>query len=126
MAVSGRRPKAPALKVVGGNAGKREINTDVPAGAGELGPPPKDWTREQKALWKEVVEMAPEGVLTGSDRALVEITVRLLAQVRSVPVVESATATQFRLCLTEMGMTPSARNRLTVPKTPRNAFADLD
>lgn len=127
MAVRGRKPKPPALKVVGGNAGKRPINTDAPEGQGDIGEPPKYFrNKDARAIWDEVVAAAPEGVLTGSDRHLVELTCRLLAQARSIPVVDAPTATQLRCCLNEMGMTPSARSRLTVPKAPSNPFADLD
>jgi hypothetical protein len=59
---------------------------------------------------------------------LVEITARLLAQIRSEPDVNAAVVTQFRACLSEMGMAPSSRSRLLASGRGAgpNSFADLD
>lgn len=128
MAQKGRKPKPTHLKLVTGNAGKRQINALEPEIIGPLGDPPNGWKPGAAALWHEVVGCAPAGVLTKSDRHLVEITVRLLAQIRSDPEVKAATVTQFRACLSEMGMTPSARSRLfSAPGGgPSNPFVDFD
>lgn len=122
----GRKPTASHLKVVTGNPGKRALNKDEPEAAGDLGPPPSDWKPAQKALWWEVVNAAPSGVLTESDRFLVELAVRNLAQVRAHPEMTAAQSAEMRRCLGEMGMTPSERARLTTNKPPAgNPFADL-
>lgn len=126
MAQGGRKPKATHLKVVTGNPGKRAINRDEPEAAGDLSGPPHGWTPEQKALWWEIVNAAPSGVLTESDRFLVELAVRNLAQVRANPEMTAAQSAEMRRCLGEMGMTPSERSRLTAPKAgSANPFADL-
>ena len=128
MAQRGRKPKPTHLKVVTGNAHQHKLNDREPEVAGPLGGPPAGWTEDQRVIWSEVVDCAPAGVLTKSDRHLIEIAVRLLAQIRSSPDVVSATVTQFRACLSEMGMTPSARSRLFTGGhgNPKNPFADLD
>lgn len=129
MATGGRKPKATHLKVVTGNPGKRAINHDEPEAAGDLGAPPAGWTPDQKALWWEVVNSAPDGVLTGSDRLLVELACCNLAQVRASVKAGELTAAQsaeMRRILGEMGMTPSERARLVVAKPgSANPFADL-
>lgn len=126
MAKGGRKPTATHLKVVTGNPGKRPLNADEPEAAGELGAPPAGWTSEQKALWWEIVNAAPAGVLTESDRFLVELAVRNLAQVRASPDMTAAQSAEMRRCLGEMGMTPGERGRLTSPKKGGgNPFADL-
>ena len=110
MAVGGRKPTATHLKIVTGNPGKRALNKNEPTPAGELAGPPADWTPEQKALWWEVVNAAPAGVLTGSDCFLVEIAVRNLANLRAAgPDMTAAQSAEMRRCLGEMGMTPSER-----------------
>ncbi|MFH5927141.1 hypothetical protein [Roseomonas xinghualingensis] len=127
MAIGGRKPTATHLKVVTGNPGKRALNKDEPQAAGELGSPPPGWTADQKALWWEVVNSAPAGVLTGSDRLLVELAVRNLANVRSAGTeLTAAQSAEMRRCLGEMGMTPSERARLVAPSGKNeNPFADL-
>ena len=127
MATSGRRPKATRLKLIQGNPGKRPLNDQEPEVIEPLGDPPAGWAGGAKALWHEIVECAPNGVVTKADRHLVEIAVRLLAQIRGDAEVNAATVTQFRQCLGEMGMTPSGRARLSVVKTKEaNPFAALD
>lgn len=112
--------------MVDGNPGKRRINDAEPV-APPLGAAPSSWTPEQKILWYEIVNSAPDLVLTNADRLLVELAARLLAQVRAEPVVSPPLATQMRQCLAELGMTPSARARLVVaaPKSA-NPFGALD
>jgi hypothetical protein len=68
-------------------------------------------------MWREVVAAAPPHVLKQADRFLVELTVLLLAQAQaraSGADVSPGIATQLRQCLAEMGMSPSARSRLSV------------
>jgi hypothetical protein len=127
MAIGGRKPTATHLKVVTGNPGKRPLNKAEPAGAGDLGTPPKDWTADQKLLWWEVANSAPAGVLTGSDRLLVELAVRNLANIRAAGgEITAAQSAEMRRCLGEMGMTPSERSRLSAPGGKSdNPFADL-
>jgi hypothetical protein len=68
----------------------------------------------QKALWREIVKAAPEHVLRQADRHLVEMTVRLLELTITQSEVSGAVWTQLRQCLAELGMSPSARSRLSV------------
>lgn len=125
MARGGRKPTPTHLKIVTGNPGKRKL-LDDPDVAGDLSGPPSNWTPEQKALWWEIVNVAPDGVLTESDRFLVELAVRNLAQVRAGADLTAAQSAEMRRCLGEMGMTPSERSRLAAPtKATRNPFTDL-
>ncbi len=128
MAQRGRKPKPSHLKIISGNPGKRPLNEQEPEVIEPLGMPPAGWQAGAKALWHEMVSCAPEHVLTKADRHLMEIAVRLLAQIRSDAEVRAATVTQFRACLSEMGMTPSARTRLYTGGRggTGNPFADLD
>ena len=128
MAQRGTKPKPTHLKIITGNPGKRPINELEPEVIEPLGTPPAGWKAGAKALWHEMVGCAPEGVLTKADRHLMEIAVRLLAQIRSDAEVRAATVTQFRACLSEMGMTPSARSRLFTGghRGAANPFAEFD
>ncbi len=127
MAKPGPKPKPTHLKVITGNPGKRPLNRFEPEIIEPLGSPPAGWQAGAKALWHEMVGCAPDGVLTKADRHQIEITVRLLAQIRAEPEVTAALVSQFRACLSEMGMTPSARTRLSVASSGGgNPFANLD
>jgi len=127
MAKPGPKPKPTHLKVITGNPGKRRLNQHEPEIIEPLGSPPAGWQAGAKALWHEMVGCAPDGVLTKADRHLIEISVRLLAQIRADAEVSAAHMSQFRACLSEMGMTPSARARLSVASSGGgNPFANLD
>ena len=122
---TGRRPKPTHLKVVQGNPGKRPLNTREPQST-PLAGPPKGMSAQDKAIWCELVEAAPPGVLKESDRFMVELAARLLGQVRSSPVPSAPIVTQLRQCLSAMGMDPSARSRLVVAEPAvTNPFADI-
>ena len=112
----GRRPKPNVIKLVTGNPGRRKLKPEPKAGV--LGPPPTHLTPEQQTIWQELVASAPHGVLTAADAMLLELTVRLIEQSRE-GYCSPAIATQLRMCLSEMGMAPSARSRLSVPEPPR-------
>src|SRR4051812_5446681 len=53
---------------------RREARSDEPLPSGPLGDPPEYFSAAQKAIWHELAEQVPEGVLTIADRILVEIT----------------------------------------------------
>lgn len=122
--IGGQRPKPATLKLVTGNPGKRPVNDAEPQ-AKELGPPPNWFTPEQRLVWQELLAAAPHGVIKESDRVILELTVRLVIDVRSYPTVQAAVATQLRQCLGELGMSPSARARLSVGSGKKtNPFDD--
>ena len=123
--IAGQRPKPASLRIIQGNPGKRPINADEPQSA-PLAGPPEAWPSEHKAIWFELLQAAPAHVLKQADRFLVELTVRLLAQIRANPEVSPGLATQLRQCLAEMGLSPSARSRLAAPAPgPHNPFEGL-
>jgi phage terminase small subunit len=124
--IAGQRPKPARLRVVQGNPGKRPINAGEPQSEPLTGPP-KDMSAQHKAIWRQLVQAAPPHVLKQADRFLVELTVLLLAQARASGAdVSPGIATQLRQCLAEMGMSPSARSRLSVSEpAAANPFEGL-
>lgn len=110
------------------NVGRYGHRASEPKPVAKLGPPPKDFTPAQKKLWKEVVGQVPPGVLTGSDRIIIEIATRLLEKLRS----GRATPVEIghlRQTLATLGMTPADRSRVstTPPDSPTDdplAFLD--
>lgn len=121
----GRPPKPTHLKLIEGNPGKRRINTAEPRSAPLRGPP-RHLTPAQRTAWREIVKAAPPHVLQQADRFLIELTARLLVQVRGSPEPMVGSVAQLRQCLGELGLSPSARSRLSVaPPSAVNPFATL-
>ncbi len=87
----------------------------------ELGPPPDHFDDDRKAAWAEVADMAPEGVLTKSDRLAVEMLADLLVRYRASmkPGGEKFTSADRRdmlAVLARFGMTSADRTRVAAPK----------
>ncbi len=123
--IAGQRPKPARLRLVEGNPGHRPVNKAEPRSPALKGPP-RHLTDEQRSAWRELVRAAPEHVLQQADRFLLELAARLLVQARSTPEISAPLATQLRQCLGELGLSPSARTRLSVaPPAPANPFENL-
>jgi P27 family predicted phage terminase small subunit len=58
------------LKELHGNPGKRPLPVDEPEGVGDLWAPPAYIDEEQREQWNYVVDHAPPGLLTGTDREI--------------------------------------------------------
>ncbi|MGY6129116.1 hypothetical protein ACW9YV_27790 (plasmid) [Paraburkholderia strydomiana] len=95
---------------------------------GPIGEPPAYFTREEAAAWDEIVANAPVDVLRNSDRFILELASRLLAEQR-VNWLDFPAARLARLeaMLGKMGLSPSDRAKVGGggKKTPKNPFADL-
>lgn len=121
----GRKPLPVALKLVNGNPGKRRLNLAEPR-AGALKGPPKHLTEAERAAWRELVRAAPANVLKDSDRFVLETTARLMVRLRGEASPSNTSVTAFKALLSELGLTPSSRSRLSVaPPVPVNPFKDL-
>ena len=93
---------------------RRAVGPKSPIGIGE---PPEHLSEGEKAVWRELVANAPAGVLTGADRAVMELLVRLMARFRA----DWLTGAEFGIlkgCLTELGWTPAARSKVIAGATP--------
>jgi hypothetical protein len=82
-----------------------------PIPVGELGPPPKYLTKEEKKVWKELASIIPEGVAFTTDRWIVETAVVLMAKQRARTILCSERNLLVN-CLSKMAMTPSDRSRV--------------
>jgi hypothetical protein len=109
------RPRKPTnLHLVTGtfepsrHAGRRE-----PPVNGAIGDPPASWPQEAREIWTEVVSCIPADCAGHSDRIIVELTTRLLIQMRSKGKFNAAVAAQLRCCLATLGMTPADRSRVS-------------
>ena len=139
LVVRGRKPKPVEIKLVEGNAGKRALPEEaaLAKAAGEPEPPP-DFRGEHLEEWARVVaDLRAMGVLGRENGAVIEIYVRQLLRMREaeahvaqwgvivpaprtgVPMhnpylsVANAAAKETHRLAAELGLTPSARGRVT-------------
>lgn len=138
----GRPPKPTHMKILEGNPGKRPINKSEPKPKATIPPCPRHLSKEAKAEWRRISkELATLGLLTAIDRAalggycaayarwaqaeeamqaedfkMVEVTDKGYSHVNAWFIVANNSLKQMRAFLTEFGMTPSARSRVTVPE----------
>src|SRR3712207_4778151 len=83
-----------------------------PKGAAVLGPVPRELGDLERVAWGDIVQCALPGVLTPSDRLVVELAARLLADMRGSPEIKPAVAARLAACLGRLGMTPADRTRV--------------
>jgi hypothetical protein len=116
------KPRTPTtlLALNGGlkhDPGRYENRLNEPQPDAELGDPPVHFDAEQKAVWNEVVDMVPAGVLTKADRIVLELAVIQLVLVRSGEAT-SSDKTNLLACLSRMALTPADRSRVQVAQKP--------
>ena len=113
------RPRKPTahLKIIGAfdRTRSRAREDDIETGAFP-DEPPAHLGEEIKTTWCELVAVCPLGVLQRSDQFLVEIAASLLAEHRKDPHAMIATRiVQLRVCLGQLGLSPTDRSKLVVP-----------
>lgn len=121
------RPRKPSniLELSGAfkhNPNRARPNEPKPEGTLNLRAP-VHMTQGMKKCWKEIVKVAPAGVLTSADGPLVEMACALLAEFRSDPMdMPIARMARLHALLRSMGMDPSGRASLVVPNQKTNPF----
>ena len=88
--------------------------------------PPAYLDADERKCWREVVRIAPAGVLTGADTVTVEVVARLLAEFRDDSRgMQVARITRLTSEMGKIGLSPSARASLSVHKPEENEFDDV-
>ncbi len=125
--------KPTALLIANGafakNPARARARENEPVPEGPLGDPPREWTSgaEHNArygrllkAWNEIVQAAPFGVLTSSDRDIVELACYLKVKIRRADEgygkATSGDFAQLRGILAQLGMIPSERSRVSAKK----------
>lgn len=136
--MAGRRPKPTALKELAGNPGKRALNKNEPKFSG-LPTCPSHLDKQAKAEWKRVSkELSAVGLLTAVDRAALaaycqcwsrwvqaeqkiqETSLVVKAAKSGYPIqnpfvsIANTALDLMKKFLTEFGLTPASRSRLSV------------
>lgn len=88
--------------------------------------PPNYLTPAERKCWRQLVAIAPSGVLTGADVVKVELASRLLAEMREdYRSMSVGKLGRLSLELDRLGLSPSGRAGLTVDKPKENDFDDV-
>jgi hypothetical protein len=115
----------------------------TPKHSSGVGVPPAAMTAEQKLCWRELARNSLPGVLTKSDRHLIETAARLTARMREPvipppPVLEGMTQPVQRVrdpaadmallirCLSLLGMTPVDRSKISIAPAKREPKSGWD
>ena len=100
---------------------------EVPVSDHALGSAPEHLNEAAKAVWFEIETYALKGVLTGSDRFVMEIASTLIAEYRSNPPdFKAAKYGHMVSCLARLGLTPADRQKLGTAKPAEgNAFDEF-
>jgi len=126
----GPKPAPTALKKLAGNPGKRALNAAEPQP--ETGPPPcPDWMPPEGRLqWERVVpELDRLKLLTKVDGAVIEafcaVYSEFVGSVRAGEPIKASLIAQMRFYAGELGLTPTARARLSAPPGQEDAQIEL-
>lgn len=71
----GPKKQPTMLRELHGNPARRPMPVDEPQGVGDLWDPPAYFDEEQRQKWRDALEHAPPGLLTGTDRAIFTVWV---------------------------------------------------
>ncbi len=137
----GRPPIPTALKVLAGNPGKRPLNANEPKPAQKIPSCPRHLGKEGRKEWRRIsAQLLKLKLLTEIDRAALagycvawerwvesEEALRKMGMLIKTPngypivnpllSVATGAMKQMKVFLTEFGMTPSSRSRVTVEPT---------
>lgn len=144
----GHNAKPAWLKIAEGNRSKTAIPPPLSA-EGDLPPPPKHLSKEQKACWRRIVAALPDGVLVTADAATVERgavswaayqeATRVLNEdgftvvgerggesVNPMFTIRSVAAKELAQACAELGLSPLARSRLGALEAQRVKADPMD
>ena len=125
------RPRTPtaALELRGAfkqNPARKDARANEPVVDTPLGEPPESFHQVERLIW---AEMAAEGHwLTGADRFLFEVAVRLMAMHRA-GCLGDKNITKLIQALVRLGFAPTERSKIKAPgseaEKPADPFADF-
>lgn len=110
----GQRVPTVVLEARGGfehRPSRKEARAKEPKPTQPIGRPPKTFTKTQKLVWKEIIKQCHPGVLCLADTIWLEMTVRLVCQLREGSISNQGMM-QLQSCLSKLGMNPADRSRV--------------
>jgi phage terminase small subunit len=124
------RPRKPTELILlqGGfkkNPQRAKGRTSEPIPKGLIGKAPDRLNADEAALWDEICEECPPGVLKSSDRKMLENYCRLQAEVNKGRAT-AADFSQVKAYLQQFGLSPASRSLVSVPQEDNgNEFAAI-
>ncbi len=106
----------------------QRYKNEVPKNPHGLGQAPEHMMAECRAAWFEIETYALPGVLTASDRLMMEVLANLLAEYRLNPLMFPVSKYPHLIGgLAKLGMSPADRQKIgvTKPEKKDNEFADF-
>ena len=94
------------------NPQRRREDPKVEAGLGEA---PDYFTDDERKVWAEIEQSAPEGVLSRADRIAVEMLTDLIVRFRARQPLKAAERNHMLNLLSRLGMTAADRSRVAKP-----------
>ena len=124
------RPRKPTNVLEASGAFKKNPNRARPSEPKveePIGKPPMYMAGPAKKIWKEILKLAPNGVMTRADSVALELCANLLSEYRNDPAEFSAQKlARMESLLGKFGMNPSDRSKLSISQaTEANPFDDL-
>ena len=94
------------------NPQRRREDPKVEAGLGDA---PDYFTDDERKVWAEIEQSAPEGVLSRADRIAVEMLTDLIVRFRARQPLKAAERNHMLNLLSRLGMTAADRSRVAKP-----------
>jgi phage terminase small subunit len=123
------RPRTPTqvLRIRGVEKNHPErlrLRDHEPENINPVGDPPYNLSKPERAIWMRIVEESISGVLGQADRIAVELACKLYVRI------DGGTATgvdynQLIKLLSQFGMTPADRSKLSIPKPDEDSEWDF-
>jgi phage terminase small subunit len=88
----------------------------APKSKDEIGEPPAHLDPTEKQIWAELIQNAPQGVLTSADRVILALACQLESKART-RTISDAQRNQLIKILSLFGFTPADRSRITAVET---------
>lgn len=110
---------------------RMKLRENEPVSDKSISKPSKYLSAIEKKAFKEIVKSAIDGVLCESDTLAVEMAAQLLVKCRGLLVINdeiiqpsAAERNLFFKYLGQLGMTPSERSRISIPKKHKSSVWD--
>lgn len=107
------------------NPGRYADRTDPPTLA-PIGYAPRYLTSAERAIWRQIVRVAPPGLLTVADSISVELACRLIFRSRTLFTTKASDINALTTLLGKLGLNPIDRAKMVLPTPPTPQAGEFD
>lgn len=108
------------------NPARMKARENEPENTHPLGEPQKELSKIEKKYWNQIKEDSIDGVLGRADRIAVSLAAKLMAIVYSPEGGTAAQTSQLIKLLSQFGMTPADRSKLSIEPVKKHAPSGWD